>query len=114
MPRLSECTDRLLVEYGMVSLQELSSQGPVMGGPEWQWCFGDGHEYSIRLTEDEDAGPLDGGEQYEMCARCNHVRLAPYLIINGVEVSRRPQCAPADPMAVAWASPRRLQIEGPQ
>lgn len=116
MPRLSECTDRMLLEQGLVSLHELASEGVVIGGPEARWCWGgeEAHDYSIRLIEDDDAGPLDAGEQYEMCSRCNHVRLAPYLEINGVAVSRHPQPDPRDPMPIAWPAPVRPALEGPR
>lgn len=76
MPCLSEGTDRMLWEQGLVSLHELAREGTVFGGPEHQWCWGgeESHDYSIRLQETDDCEP--DRDQYEMCSRCNHVRRA--------------------------------------
>lgn len=112
MPALSEVTDLMLVEQGLTSLGELAREGTVLGGPDRQWCWGDDHDYSIRMTEDdEDAGPIDYGEQFVVCSHCHHVKLAPYLMVNGIEVSRRPEGEPAEPMVKAWAARRQLRLE---
>jgi len=91
---------------GMVSLFDLAHNGPVMGGPVSRWCFDDAHEFDRAVEED--------GERWRVCARCNYVEEHPYVVVNGVEVSRRPQGEPRDPMPVAWKAARMLALEAPR
>lgn len=106
--RLSDCTDLDLWAAGIVSLYSLATDGGV--------GLSDPFACGFRADDDDHAfGPIveEDGDFYLVCGRCQRVKFSPFIIVDGVEVSRRPMPEPNPPMPIAWPAPDRARLPKP-
>ncbi len=71
MPCLSKTTDHMLLQAGMVSIDEIEHEGPVMN-PFGCGVLAPEHDWSKTQTDIEDEPP------YQFCRDCGAVRASPW------------------------------------
>lgn len=77
MPSLDKVTDHMLLQQGLVSIDEIEHDGPVMN-PMGCGLFEPEHDWSKTQDDIEDEPP------YQFCRCCGQVRRSPWRISHAV------------------------------